>query len=257
MKFIILMIFARIGEAQNPGPFTIGAANPTGVLGKAHLFQEMPGQDGPRIWGLSETHLTKPGLQKFQVELHQQQDRWKFIPGEVAPPLSNAVGTIGGRATGVGILTDCPARPLAGQWPSKDWKTARVQACAIHLQQNWVKAGVFYGFAKDAHTKATKEQSDILLSNLTDRIVFASRGYRVLMGDFNQTTQDLPQFDIWRQHGFREIQEIALHTWHQEILPTCKNKSVKDHIWISPELIDLLISVKVDNTVFAPQFSWI
>ena len=245
------MFCLRVGEAQNPGPFTIGAANPTGVLGKAHMFQEMPGQGGPRIWGLSETHLTQPGFQKLQVELNQQKDKWRFIHGEAAPPLSTSVGTIGGKATGVGILTDCPARPLAGQWPQDAWKTGRLQACAVHVQQHWVKAGVFYGYAKDAHTKATKDHSDALLSNLTDRIVFASRGFRVLMGDFNQTTQDLPQFDIWRQHGFREIQEIAHHRWQQEIIPTCKNKSVKDHVWISPELIDKLVAVSVDNTIFA------
>ena len=228
------MVFARVGEAQNPGPFTIGAANPTGALGKAHMFQEMHGQQqGPRIWGLSETHLTKQGLEKFQIELQQQPDKWKYVPGEAGPPLSKAVGTIGGKATGVGVLTDCPVRALAGQWPSQHWKTGRIQACAIHVQQNWIKEGIFYGLAKDAHTKATKDHSDAILANLTDRIVFASRGFRVLMGDFNQTTQDLAQFDVWRKHGFREIQELACQKWHQEIVPTCKNKSVKDHVWIS------------------------
>ena len=245
------MVFARIGEAINPGPFTIGTANPTGALGKAHMFNEFPGEDGPQIWGLSETHLTNPGLQKFRIELSQQPTKWKFVPGEAAPPLSTAMGTIGGKATGVGILTDCPARPLAGTWPDDDWKTGRIQACAIHIQQNWIKAGVFYGFAKDAHTRATKDRSDALLANLTDRIVFASRGFRVIMGDFNQTTQELPQFDIWRRHGFKEIQEIAHHQWQQEVIPTCKQNSVKDHIWVSPELAERLLSVQVDDTFFA------
>ena len=41
LKFIFLMV-ARIGEATHPGPLTIGTANPTGVLGKAHLFQDFP-----------------------------------------------------------------------------------------------------------------------------------------------------------------------------------------------------------------------
>ena len=122
------------------------------------------------------------------------------------------MGIFGGKATGVGILTDCPARPLAGHWPPDDWKTGRIQACAIHLQQHWIKAGVFYSFAKDAHAKATKDCSDALLANLTDRVVFASSGLRVIMSDFNKATQDLPHFDIWRHHGFREIQEIAQHS---------------------------------------------
>jgi hypothetical protein len=37
-----------------------------------------------------------------------------------------------------------------------------LQAAAVHVQHNWFKVGTFYGFAKDAHTKATKDRSDCL-----------------------------------------------------------------------------------------------
>ena len=82
--------------------------------------------------------------------------------------------------------------------------------------------GVFYGFAKDAHTKVVKDRTDLLLANLTETIVRGSQGCRIICGDFNQTTQDLPQFAIWRAHGFQEIQELAKHRWGQEIQNTCK-----------------------------------
>ena len=96
LKFIFLMV-ARIGEATNPGPLTIGTANPTGVFGKAHLFQDLPAGADDCIWGMSETHLTKPGLDKFRFELKMQCPNWRFVPGSPAPPLSSAPGTIGGK----------------------------------------------------------------------------------------------------------------------------------------------------------------
>lgn len=98
IKFIILM-FASIGEAANLGPLTIGTSNPTGALGKAHLFQELPGADHSRIWGLSETHLTTPGIEKFKFELKMQRSPWKIACVAPEPPLSQAQGTIGGKAS--------------------------------------------------------------------------------------------------------------------------------------------------------------
>ena len=242
------LIGARIGEASNPGPFTIGTANPTGVLGKAHLLQELPGSPNDCIWGLSETHLTKPGLEKFRFELKMQSADWRFHPGGFAPPLSSSPGIIGGKATGVGTLTKSPVRSLHNAWSGEDWSTARLQASAVFVQQNWIKVGVFYGFAKDAHTKATQDRTDELLANLTQRIVLASQGYRVIMGDFNCLPESIPQFAIWRAHGFQEIQELALHRWQRPVENTCKGKSVKDHVWVSPELADKLIEVHTDTT---------
>lgn len=252
-KFLHIILFfciARIGEAQNPGP-TIGTINPSGALGKGHLFQDLPNVDQFNAWGIAETHLTNPGLVKFRQELHHQPDPWRFTPGAPAPPLTSSPGVVGGKATGVGLLSTCPARPLAGRWKTEDWQTGRIQTVAAFVQHQWVKMGLFYGFAKDAHTKAVQEKSDKLLSNLTDRIIRQSQGYRAIMGDFNQTPQALAQFEIWRAHGFQEIQSIAQSRWNQPQVPTCKKKTIKDLIWLSPELADKLTKVVVDDTYFA------
>ena len=180
-----------------------------------------------------------------------QANNWKIIHGAFAPPLSPVPGTIGGKATGVGVLTNCPGRPLVNDWATTEWATGRIQASAIFVQENWVKVGVFYGYAKDAHTKATKDRTDELLANLTQRVVMASNGYRVIMGDFNCLPHDLPQFAIWRAHGFQELQELAWQRWNQPVRPTCKGKSVKDHVWVSPELALKLQSVHTDDTFSA------
>lgn len=250
-KFIILMVFARIGEAVNPGPI-LGTSNPCGALGKASMYTSLPGGDTEaKIWGMAESHLTTPGIARFRTELKHQGGGWRICHGAPAPAVSRAVGSIGGKHSGVAVLSNCPVRPLATDWSTDQWATARIQACAVHVRNQWIKVGAFYGYAKDAHTKATKERTDALLQTLTQKIVIQSRGYRAIVGDFNATTGDLPQFAIWKEHGFREIQEIAAARWQQPIRATCKNTSTKDHVWISPELADKLLEVHVCATLIS------
>ena len=246
----VILIVARVAEATHPGPI-IGTTNPCGALGKAAMYDSLPGDKStPRIWGLAETHLTKPGLDRFRQELKHQKTSWRIIHGNYAEPVSQSIGSIGGRHTGVAVMSNCPIRALPTQWDDTTWTTSRVQACAVHVQSHWIKIGTFYGYAKDAHTKATKERTDSLLQALTDRIVIQARGFRAIVGDFNATTSDLEQFAIWEKYGFREFQEIAAAKWNRPIQNTCHNKSVKDHVWISPELIEKLEDVQVDTSFF-------
>ena len=245
-----MILTARIGEAKNPGPI-IGTTNPCGALGKAAMYAELPGEGRvPAVWGIAESHLTKHGLARFRQELVHQQAKWRIVHGAHAPPLSNVPGTLGGKATGTAILSNCPIRQMTSDWEPEAWATGRFQVAAVHVETQWLKIGSFYGYARDAHTKAVKGKTDTLLQNLTERIVLQSRGLRALVGDFNATTADLGQFEVWRKHGFRELQEIAKTRWSQDIQNTCKGKSVKDHVWVSSELAELLTEVKVSTEFF-------
>eukprot|EP00435_Cladocopium_sp_Y103_P075306 s50_g56.t1 len=199
---------------------------------------------------MSETHLTQAGVVRFRQELRHHGKHWRLCHGAPAPAVSTTVGTIGGKHSGVGILSNQPIRPLSVDWSDSEWNTARIQASAIQVQSQWVKVGNFYGYAHNAHTKATKEKTDQLLQCLTQKIVHQSRGYRAILGDFNATSEDLPQFAIWREHGFRELQEIAATRWNRPIEVTCKGTSTKDMVWVSPELAAQLLEVHVCDTYF-------
>ena len=237
------MMVARVGEAAHPGPNPkIGIANPTGVMHKGHLFQEASDPQVPMTWALSETHLTNEGIRKFRQELKFQSSQWNFVPGAPAQPRMTAAGCVGGKSTGVGILSTVPVRALANDWSQETWDSARIQACAVRVQQQWIKIGVAYGFAQQPHTRATREATDQILENLTEKIIFQSKGFRIICGDLNQDDPDaLEQFTIWRDHGFMEIQDIAAQKWNQTVQPTCHGKTRKDHMWISPELIPMLL----------------
>ena len=235
----------RVGEASNPGP-TIGTCNPSGMLGKAQMFAELP--EG--IWGVTETHLSCYGIQKFRQDFRFHQPKSRFLHGAPAPILSNSPGVIGGKAVGVALLSSFPARNLHHEWSTQDYATGRLHVGASLINDRWVKCGTFYGFACDARTKVVKDKSDHLLACLVERVGRQATGPRVIMGDFNQSLMDLPCCQVLAQLGFVELQSFAAQAWNQPILPTSKQKQVRDFVWISRELVPYLEKVVVDSSYF-------
>ncbi len=234
----------RIGEASNPGP-VIGTCNPSGMLGKAQMLAEMP--EG--IWGITETHLSCYGIQKFRQDFRFHQPKSRFLHGAPAPRLSNSPGVIGGKASGVALISSYPARNLQHCF-EEDFASSRIHVGTCLVNNHWVKCGTFYGFACDAKTKTVKEKSDHLLTCLVERIGQQATGPRVIMGDFNQSLMDLPCCHTLAQLGFVEIQAFAQQAWGQAIAPTSKHKQVRDFVWISRELVPYLQQVVVDSTFF-------
>eukprot|EP00438_Fugacium_kawagutii_P014883 Skav218191 [mRNA] locus=scaffold4385:54376:81512:+ [translate_table: standard] len=147
--------------------------------------------------------------------------------------------------------TEYPIRPLVGQFPEEHWQSARILTVAAFCDTDWVKIGIMYGFAHKPKSAATREASDQLLQLLVDRLAFNQYGYRVIMGDFNQSSTSLQQFEVLRQQGWAEIQEYGKAKWGREIQPTCRNSTTVDQLWLSPELLPLLEDITVDPTVFA------
>lgn len=249
--FLFLILSFRFGEAAHPGPdthdFTVGAVNPTGLLGKVGPLEQLP----HGVFGVCESHLTPLGIQQFRRELTVRKSKRRFLTSDAAPYLKVAPGSIGGKHTGVGVLTSFPGRNLPVDWPESLRDEARMHVAAINIQQNWLKIGTCYGYAHRPFNLETRARTDKLLSCVVSRIVLESVGPRVVMGDWNQTYGVLPQQQVLEQHGFVEIQKLAESLWQQSPQPTCKGCTVKDFLWISPELIPLLKSVYLDTTLFA------
>ena len=170
-NYIILMSCIRIGEARNPGP-VIGTCNPSGMLGKAQMLAEMP--EG--IWGITETHLSCYGIQKFRQDFRFHQPKSRFLHGAPAPRLSNSPGVIGGKASGVALISSYPARNLQHCF-EEDFASSRIHVGTCLVNNHWVKCGTFYGFACDAKTKTVKEKSDHLLTCLVERIGHRTKGH--------------------------------------------------------------------------------
>ena len=263
MKSILFVGFVfRIGEAKNPGPHdqgvTIGCLNPTGVLHKACTFSSLPTK-GKAIWGVSETHLSRQGIQKFHQELGFRKSRYKFFPGAPAPLRSQSATSLGGKQVGTGFLSDVPGRPLQPSWPREAWDESRFNMHAFFVQGHWIYAACFYGYAYRAESTEVRQITDSLLEHITKRIVMSLRGKRVIVGDFNQTDGNLNQTEIWKTMGWKEIQVLSQERTGRPISNTCKNRTTKDFIWISPELQPYFEEVEtkelyVDHTVLCAHF---
>lgn len=244
--------YLRVGEAKNPGPcedskgLTIGCFNPTGIMCKTDSIHLIPNR-GSAIWGVSESHLSKPGIQKFHQELVFKKSRYKFLPGAPAPLKSTSASSIGGKQLGVGFLTDLPARSLPHSWPASCWHEARFTMQTFFYQQQWLFGAAFYGFAYRADTQEVKNQTDELLSHVTHRLVVNMKGMRFIVGDFNQTEGQLQQTAIWKSYGWKEIQMMAHDLYGKPIQNTCRGTTTKDFVWISPELQPFFLDTEISD----------
>lgn len=254
MHLLVISTGVRYGEATNPGPaqsFVLGTFNPTGIVGKCDVIQELPSGEGGAVWGVTETHMTKVGYKKFQDEMRFKGLHARLIHGAFAEHVSQGIGSYGGKSTGVAILSSTPARAMTNDWDASMFQEARIQSCACRFGDRWLKTGVCYGFAHNPHLPSTIARTDAMLELLTERLVGQSYGYRVIMGDFNHSKNTMPQFAVWRRAGWVELQEYALEKWGIPIKPTCRGVSTIDMVWVSPEMVPLLQEVGVDDSYFA------
>ena len=248
LAYLILFCSVRVGEASHPGPqsFVIGAINPTGLLGKAnHIAALQPG-----VYGISETHLSSLGVRQFRREMQSHRIAAKYLSSKPAPLIRSSVGVIGGKCTGVGFVSHHPGRNLPVTWPEELHQEARTHVAGFCIQGTWIKVGVVYGYAHRPTNVATQSKTDQLLSLVVDRIANECSGPRIIMGDWNQPYGTLTQEKLLVAKGFVEVQVLAKAMWNRTPENTCKNSTIKDYIWISPELIPNFLSVDVDPHAF-------
>ena len=235
----------RLGEASNPGPI-FGCLNPTGMMGKGDVFAQLP---QPSTWAVQETHLTPMGISKFKSELKWNNCQLKMIHGAPAPPKNDGLNTLGGKHTGVCFLSNYPSRSIQHEWPQSAFETARVQTAASFVEGHWVSMGTVYGYAKSWSIEL-QQDTNKLLEGLTSRIVEGTTGFRIISGDWNLTRDCIAQASYWESLGWREIQDVAQSVWGWVPQATCKKTTIKDFMYISPELVPLVRDVIIDWSYF-------
>ena len=246
---ILLLVFTqtfRLGEAKTPGP-VIGTFNPSGLSGKCGEVNQLP---KPGLWGFQESHLTGAGISKFKKELRWSQSNKNFVHGAPSKPKSNAAASIGGKHTGVGFISDFPIRSIPHQWDQETYDLARCHTAASFVQNHWITVGTVYGFADRAWTVEVQQHTNGLLDKLTSQIVDGSRGPRMICGDWNLELEQVSFVSYWESLGWVEIQKLAQQKWHIVPQPTCKRTTVKDSLFLSPELAAKVLAVNVDWTLF-------
>ena len=249
----VLLVFlcglCRVGEAAHPGPgsvgWSLGIANPSGLNSKVDQVAHLGGDS----WILSETQLSAVGFRNFVKGLKAVKSPWKSaIPGAPCPP-RNQYGT--GNHTGVMLLSQFPARALPHQFADQTFPSARLQVAGMMVDNDWVTLGMLYGLPANAQHQHAKYQTEVLLSELVDRVACQASGPRAIGGDFNFSPHELDQTKRLLDLRFREVQELAALRWGQSVVATGRGKRCLDQLWISPELQVVLQGVQVRHDDWA------
>ena len=89
------------------------------------------------------------------------------------------------------------------------------------------------------------------MDHLSERIVDGSVGPRVIAGDFNLLEEANPFRAHWESAGFVEIQQLWARRFGVPVQPTCKHRTRKDFVYVSPELLPWVTQVSVQDDWFA------
>ena len=236
----------RVGEASHPGPagdFWISTSNPSGLRGKEPHLVEL----GVGVHCVSESQLsavTFPQVRACLQSLARQQNRsLRCLAGW--PVALRANSSWAGSWAGVLTCSDWPAHPVRLPWPPNLFETSRVQVAQILVSGFPVLLTNVYGYAR-SHARAVAS-TEALLGPITQEIVLGRTGVRVICGDFNASEDDFLQVQMWKQHGWIEIQQLAWERWGTPKVPTCKGMTQRDYIFLSPEAAALCVGSQVSD----------
>eukprot|EP00438_Fugacium_kawagutii_P011445 Skav223455 [mRNA] locus=scaffold184:98175:103062:- [translate_table: standard] len=238
-----------------PGPthceqeptWQLGAINPSGLSGKGSTCKQL----GHGIFAVSETQLSSRGIPRFRRELEAVGSKFHYVPGAAAPLKYQSLRAIAGTHTGVGFLSSFPFRSINHGWNEEMRQSGRIHAATFQVGSQWIGGGVVYGQASQHTSPATKAYTNSLLSELTRQLVNPFPGPAFVAGDFNQEFGVLPETHEWIKRGWKELQ-----SWAEDELgippgPTCKYRTRKDFVFLSPSLQQLIKSVSNEFDMFA------
>ena len=255
----------RIGEASHPGPaahpfqLRISTSNPGGLRGKEEHLMDL----GPGIHQLSETHLSSitciSSAKRCKYLAQQMNRRVSLTTGH--PAALRTGSDWAGTWTGVATLSDFPKANTPLSWPTDIWATGRVQCTTHFIGQHRLLLVNLYGFPRGPTWPAAKQLNHAILNHVTQHIILGYDGLAAISGDFNMDPLETDDTRIWLDLGWQEVQTLASDRWQHTVMPTCKGKTQRDQIWVSPALAERCTHVEVKDiflghsTVIA-SFDW-
>lgn len=250
----MLLVFAlscRLGEAAVPGPssFTIGVCNPSGITAKAHLLDA---QDAD-VWLVSETHLTVEGLRAFKQQLKSIQSSLKWI-AHGSPVLPRQIGSEVGQWSGVASISRFPTRLLTPTWDESLHQTARIVCSTSFCCKVWVTGVVVYGTPVGPTHPNARKTTGVLLEAAIERVLQSS-GCRYVAGDWNGDAGCLPAIAKLQRLGFREVQDIEFSRTGRLPSATCRGRTRRDFMFLSPELARRFLKCEVDELAWTDHAS--
>eukprot|EP00438_Fugacium_kawagutii_P028074 Skav223923 [mRNA] locus=scaffold2593:344072:357285:+ [translate_table: standard] len=263
--FVFLLCFvSRVGEAAVPGPsedfsasfedppswslpgvpeFCLGVGNPSGIFNKRHCLGFFP----KGYWHLAETQASKYQQCAVQSSLRKvsadSNRHLRSVMGAPAPLRSGSQAS--GAWTGVMCWGDCPLRSIPCLWPSGEYVSGRAMLVSAHIGALTVTTATVYCPPRGPTYPNAVALGESLLTPVTEALVLGRSGPRAILGDFNCPAGSLQQMQIWKAHGWIELQELMFQLHGIQPKMTCKGATAPDQLWASPELAALISNVAV------------
>lgn len=263
--FVLIWVnLCRIGEATVPGPcglahggaeevlwcgpnqdgLLLAACNPGGVCNKIDQFQRVP--DG--WYSVSETQTTASQQSFFRAAMKRRQNNLSGFRIAVGSPAPARPGSSeAGAWTGVLQAAPFPLRSVTLPLPAGIWESGRILVTAAKCGLNFVHHATIYCPPRGPTYPKAKELSEALLKPLTEELVVGRRGPRIISGDFNSAPLSLEAMKLWKEAGWVEAQDLFRSRGMWDPVPTCKNATRPDQVWLSPEIAPWVVNVGVGD----------
>lgn len=151
---------------------------------------------------------------------------------------------------GVSAISKHPSRALPDVWPQEILHSSRIVVSTTFVADLWVSGITLYGVPIGPTHPGAKAATSQLVTAAIDRLQVMS-GPRYLAGDINHDVSTIPEFQRLTSMHFVEVQDLWQARTGEVPKATCKGKTRRDYLWLSPELAALFVQVEIDPNIWA------
>ena len=190
----------RIGEASQPGPHehrhcTIAITNPTSIVSKPAIYQQLIDQYNLDIVAASEIAATSPAQKLFSFHMRQSHMRSQWsCPVPEKTVRSDGQPSLRGQATGVALFAKCAIRTLHGTIPEVDQASSRILHCLVDFNGYEMQMVVLYGYAASGSIAANRTLMQL-----------AIRAVRSLPLPYHSWGPQCQSMEAWNEWGTPEF----------------------------------------------------
>ncbi len=147
------------------------------------------------------------------------------------------------------VISQWPTRSLPTGWSPALAASSRLVCSTTFLHGLWVSGVTIYGTPTGPTHPQAKATTNALLTAAISR-VSQSHGPRYICGDWNHDVDSLEAADMLRSLGFIEAQQLHFEQTGVPPKPTCKLKTQRDFLFLSPELQSIFVSCSVHHDMW-------
>ena len=241
-----------VGQAQNPGPWTISTYNI--VSANKHL-DDFSLHTNCMVW--TETSATKATQERA---VRKAKSLHNFVQFSNPSPVSGRKARVGKPdAMGVMIFSDVPSRDLSGEWDEAIFRTARISDVFVNVANTRIRVIGIYGFHSGIPDNIT--QNDRLMAHVLS-VASRVRMPTIITGDLNCDISSLQAWQQARSIGYVDVacRQAQLHGVEPD--PTYRGTSRLDYVLCDPIAATAFLQLQVDprgytdHALLTAKFDW-